>query len=178
MSSKEIGRAINSGFPYISAIKISPFHGCLLICLIGLILSPMNLSSQTPLPPASSGSSSEDSVRKALSEIYEKYWEFKLETSPSLSAEYGNKDAEFHLAESGVATIDRDLKIYFELQTGIYALDLNVLPASEQQQAKMLLMILEAKLDGIRVGTHLTPINQRRGPQMWLPRLSSQMKFL
>ncbi|NCG57299.1 MAG: DUF885 family protein [Proteobacteria bacterium] len=178
MTSKEIGRAINSGFPYISAIKTSPSHRCLLIFLIGLILSPMNLSSQTPLPPASSGSSSEESVRKALSEIYEKYWEFKLETSPSLAAEYGNKDAEFHLAESGVATIDRDLKIYFELQTGIYALDLNVLPASEQQQAKMLLMILETKLDGIRVGTHLTPINQRRGPQMWLPRLSSQMKFL
>ena len=47
----------------------------------------------------------------------------------------------------------------------------------EKTQAQMLLRILENNMDSTRIGLQYTPISQRRGPQVWLPTLSSRMNF-
>ncbi|MFL2858966.1 MAG: DUF885 domain-containing protein [Planctomycetota bacterium] len=133
------------------------------------------LLSQDFIPPPITAA---DQVLNSLEKIYDDFWEYQLSVSPMLAAEHGDKAAQGKLPQSGLKTIDRDLKKYFSLFNAMYALDLSQIPEQDRQQAQILINIIENKLDGIRVGEHLAPINQRRGPQVWLPRLHSQLRFV
>ncbi|MGB1662468.1 MAG: DUF885 family protein, partial [Planctomycetota bacterium] len=133
------------------------------------------LFSQDFIPPPITAT---DQVLNSLEKIYDDFWEYQLSVSPMLAAEYGDKAAQGKLPQSGLKTIDRDLKKYFSFFNAMYALDLSQIPEQDRQQAQILINIIENKLDGIRVGEHLAPINQRRGPQVWLPRLHSQLRFV
>ncbi|HIN80646.1 MAG TPA: DUF885 domain-containing protein, partial [Planctomycetes bacterium] len=63
----------------------------------------------------------------------------------------------------------------FGLMQEIRALDLASLPRDERVQAEMLLTKLSNGIDEARLGGYLVPIDQRRGPQVWLPQLASRM---
>ena len=150
-----------------------------LIFLFWVTLLPLSgtgrLFSQDFIPPTITAA---DQVLESLQGIYDDFWEYQLSVSPMLAAEYGDEDAQGKLPQSGLKTIDRDLQKYFSFFNAMYALDLSQIPEQDRQQAEILINIIENKLDGIRVGEHLAPINQRRGPQVWLPRLHSQLRFV
>ena len=145
-----------------------------------LLVTLVNLSghrfvfAQDDIPPPPTP---QEQVQKSLKDIYDEFWEYQLAANPMLAAEYGDKTAHAKLPLSGLKSIDRDLQNYFRFFNAMYALDLSQVPEQDRQQAQILINIIENKLDGIRVGEHLAPINQRRGPQVWLPRLHSQLRF-
>lgn len=138
-----------------------------------LIHGSVFVEAQTTSPPVKPA----DQVNASLDRIYDEYWQYQLSVSPTLAAEHGVESARGLLPDSGIQTIDRDLQNYFRFFNEMHALDLSQISEQERQQAQILIDIIENRLDGIRVGVHLAPINQRRGPQVWLPRLSSQLRF-
>jgi uncharacterized protein (DUF885 family) len=173
---------MNPSFPRESEISRSPEdrlnRSGLLALLAGWLLLqvlpiPVAHAQESTTPPPTP----ESQVLSSLQDIYDEFWRYQLEVSPMLAAEYGDQSAMGKLPESGIKTINRDLQKYFEFFNAMYALDLSLISVKDRQQAEILINIIENRLDGIRVGEHLTPINQRRGPQVWLPRLHSQMRF-
>ena len=148
--------------------------GLLVAFFIGLTNYSQDLLAQTDVPPPANGA---EETRQSLNRIYKDFWDYQLSIQPMLAAEHEVEGANRLLPQSGLKTIDRDLQEYFKFFNEMYALDLSLVTKQEKQQALMLIAIIENRLDGIRVGEHLAPINQRRGPQVWLPRLSSQLQF-
>ncbi|MEE2889761.1 MAG: DUF885 domain-containing protein [Planctomycetota bacterium] len=116
-------------------------------------------------------------IRQNLDEIYQRYWDHMLETEPMLASRFGVREADFQLGNFGLDQIDADLNFNFEILRQIRAYEIHRLPPAERQQAQMLLRILENDMDSTRIGLQYTPISQRRGPQVWLPTLSSRMNF-
>ena len=70
------------------------------------------LLSQDFIPPPITAA---DQVLNSLEKIYDDFWEYQLSVSPMLAAEHGDKAAQGKLPQSGLKTIDRDLKKYFSL---------------------------------------------------------------
>ena len=90
-----------------------------------------------------------------------------------LAAEHEVEGANRLLPQSGLKTIDRDLQEYFKFFNEMYALDLSLVTKQEKQQALMLIAIIENRLDGIRVGEHLAPINPVSYTHLPLPTIYS-----
>ena len=116
-------------------------------------------------------------IRQNLDEIYQRYWDHMLETKPTLASRFGIREADFHLGNFGLDQIDAEVNFNFAILRQIRAYEIHRLPPAERQQAQMLLRILENNMDSTRIGLQYTPISQRRGPQVWLPTLSSRMNF-
>ncbi len=157
--------------PFLSGYLTGAY--CMGLVLLFLQL-PQKLGGQTGVESSPNGALE---VRQSLERIYDEYWEYQLSVQPMLAAEHGVNGADSRLPEAGLKTIDRDLQAYFRFFNEMYSLDLSLVSVEERQQAQMLITIIENRLDGIRVGEHLAPINQRRGPQVWLPRLPNQLRF-
>ncbi len=113
----------------------------------------------------------------ALDQIYQDYWDGLLADNPLMASRHGVEEADFLLPEGGPAQIQHDLDFKYMILQSIRALDLTTISADARQQAQMLIRMLETHIEGIRIGLQYTPINQRRGPQVWLPMLASQMTF-
>ncbi|MEE2857338.1 MAG: DUF885 domain-containing protein [Planctomycetota bacterium] len=113
----------------------------------------------------------------ALDQIYQRYWEGLLADNPLLASRHGVAEADFLLPRGGPGQIQHDLDFTYMILQNIRALDLTTISSGARQQAQMLIRMLETHIEGIRIGLQYTPINQRRGPQVWLPMLASQMTF-
>ncbi|MGE4618877.1 MAG: DUF885 domain-containing protein [Planctomycetota bacterium] len=142
--------------------------------LIAATFVPLSLSGQDPVDLTADPV---QFIRTGIDEIYQSYWDHLLEKSPSMASRYGNREADFQLGSYGLKSIESNSSFNFGLLQQIRTFEIHRLPSDEQQQAKMLERILENSIDAVRVGLHYNPINQRRGPQVWLPTMGSRMSF-
>lgn len=148
---------------------ISPVITCM------ILLSCIFLS--TPLHCQDGGHDSQAFTRSALDKIYQRYWHHLLDEDPFLAAAHGIEEAAGKLPEIGVEVVQRNNTFAFSLMQEIRSLDLASLLEEERIQAEMLLTELSNGIDEARLGGYLTPINQRRGPQLWLPQIARRMTF-
>ncbi len=119
----------------------------------------------------------EQAALRALDTIYQEYWDELLANDPLLASRHGRREADFHLPSVGIARLQRDLKLQFTMLDHIRSIDLSLVSSEARQQAQMLARIFEIEIEGVRIGLQYTPVNQRRGPQVWLPMLASRMSF-
>ena len=153
------------------------FSRVLLILCCGLATSHHPTVQATQAGQEATPADAERVTLTALDQIYQHYWEGLLADNPLMASRHGVEEADFLLPRGGPAQIQHDLDFNYMILQNIRALDLTTISSDARQQAQMLIRMLDTHIEGIRIGLQYTPINQRRGPQVWLPMLASQMTF-
>ncbi|MFQ5655716.1 MAG: hypothetical protein ACE5GW_13425, partial [Planctomycetota bacterium] len=113
--------------------------------------------------------------RAHLYRIFERFWEEEMREDPLLATSFGIHSYDDRLRETGLEALRRRATFAYELQKELDSIDRAALSRADGIHLEVLYGELSNRVEEFRFVTHLAPITQRSGPQIWIPQLASRV---
>ncbi len=107
----------------------------------------------------------------------DRYWRATLARSPFLASSHGDRTADRRFPREGPEVRRQQVEEEFQLYKELSSLDTRGLDEQLRLDVSLLAEELSERVDAFRLHTHLAPIHQRSGPQLWLPAFHQRMRF-
>ncbi|MGA1489285.1 MAG: DUF885 domain-containing protein [Planctomycetota bacterium] len=107
----------------------------------------------------------------------DRYWRATLARSPFLASSPGDRTANRRFPREGPEVRRQQVEEEFQLYKELSSLDTRGLDEQLRLDVSLLAGELSERVDAFRLHTHLAPIHQRSGPQLWIPVFHQRMRF-
>ena len=141
------------------------------LLIVSLLVAPLLLSCGSLSKNSWSGG--EDSQK--LTQLIDKYWEFKIQESPMFATYAGDHRFNDQLDKISLNDQRRQQLFSEQLLAELKALDTNRLSEGEQINLAILKRELSDFLQEAKFGSHLMPVTGRSGFHIYFPQLADQM---
>jgi uncharacterized protein (DUF885 family) len=118
-----------------------------------------------------------DARRKALNDLLDEHWEYRLRESPIFASFVGDKRYNDKVDDFSQEAIDAHLEQQRRFLTRFEAIDTTGFPDQEVLNKRLIVRDLKMELDEARFKLWEMPVDQQSGPHIELPQLINILPF-
>jgi uncharacterized protein (DUF885 family) len=118
-----------------------------------------------------------DQRRKALSDLVNEVWEWRLEQSPELASNVGDNRHNDRWSDESVAALDAEAKKHRQFLARANAISTTGFAEQEALNKTVLVRQLENALESYRLKDYEMPVNQLQGAYLQVPQMIASLQF-
>ncbi len=118
-----------------------------------------------------------DNQAEKLHTLFDEYWEFQLETSPTMATSIGDKRYDSLLSDISPTGREKHRTATQNFLNRLKAIDQDNLNATDRASSDILDIELSRSLEGDKFKNYTMPISQQNGPQLFLANLTRNITW-